>query len=329
MTLLFIDGFDHYANNTDLQKKWTTTNSQGVSTTGGRRGGGAADLLNSSISKTVTTASPTSGIVGFAWKGSFDQIFLIGDATVQHFNLFLQANGTLQIRRGTTVLATSTFAFAVNIYYYLEVKFTINDTTGSVEVRKNGETSSFVSVSGADTQNGGTASWSRITLDSDSFFDDLYVCDTNGTTNNNFLGDCRVDTLYPNGNGNSSQFTGSDGNSTDNYLLVDETTPDYDTTYVESSTSGNKDTYTFTDLSHNPASIYGIQISPCAKKDDAGARSMGAVIRRSAVDYDGTSTALSTDYLYYPYIAETDPSTVAAWTQTNINAAEFGVKITA
>ena len=57
-------------------------------------------------------------------------------------------------------------------------------------------------------------------------YDDLYICD--GTTVpgepvNDFLGDVRVDTLYPNGNGNSSQWVGQDANSTDNYLNVDDT----------------------------------------------------------------------------------------------------------
>lgn len=51
--------------------------------------------------------------------------------------------------------------------------------------------------------------------------------------------------LFPNGNGDLSQWAGSDGNSTDNYLLVDEVPPNT-TDYVESNTSGQIDEYELT-----------------------------------------------------------------------------------
>src|SRR5437764_673985 len=53
-----------------------------------------------------------------------------------------------------------------------------------------------------------------------AYLDDLYVCDATGTTNNTFLGDVRVHTLVPSGNGTDSGLTGSDGNQVNNYQLV-------------------------------------------------------------------------------------------------------------
>jgi hypothetical protein len=134
--------------------------------------------------------------------------------------------------------------------------------------------------------------------------------------------------LYPSGNGNTSNWVGSDGNSTDNYLMVDETSPDSDTTYVESGTSTNKDTYAFGDISHTPTSIYGVQVTTYAKADDAGARLIGVVTRSAAADYNASVThALGASYAHHPTVLETDPATAAAWTKTNLNAAEFGVRV--
>ena len=77
-----------------------------------------------------------------------------------------------------------------------------------------------------------------------TIFDDVYLM---AGTGDEFLGDCTVATLLPTGNGFVNQFVGSDGNSTDNYLLVDEQPPS-STDYVGSATTGQQDLYTLTNL---------------------------------------------------------------------------------
>lgn len=160
-------------------------------------------------------------------------------------------------------------------------------------------------------------------------FEDLYICDGSGSINNDFLGDMRVDCYLPNGNGNSSQLVGSDSNSTDNYQLVDETSQNGDSDYVQSSTVNNKDTYAVADMSHTPANIFGTQLNMIAKKDDSGTRSICSVCRSGGTDYDGDTQALGTTYVDYRQIRETDPATSSAWTRSNLNSAEFGVKVAA
>jgi hypothetical protein len=212
----------------------------------------------------------------------------------------------------------------------LEFKGTINDTTGTYEVRVNG--ANVVSGSGADTRNGGTGVISSVALifaRSGELWCDIVICDGGGSSNNDFLGDRRVDCFFPSGNGNSSQLIGSDGNSVDNYLLVDESAPNGDTDYVQSGTSGDKDTYNFPNMSHTPSSINGIQICMNAKKDDSGTRSISSVIRSGGTDTNGTTQALSTSYAYYLQISETDPNTSAAWTKAGFDAAEFGQRVAA
>ena len=161
--------------------------------------------------------------------------------------------------------------------------------------------------------------------------DDLYICDSSGSRNYDFLGDVRIDALLPSGNGNSSAFTGSDGNSTDNYALVDESAPNSDTDYVESSNVSDVDTYAFPDLSHSPVSIAAVQICATAKKSDAGARSLACVTRSNSTDTAGATQSLSTSYACMLEVVESDVTAGSPldWQTANLNAAQFGVKVAA
>ena len=101
-------------------------------------------------------------------------------------------------------------------------------------------------------------------------FDDLYVCDSAGSTNNGFLGDCRIDTIYPSGAGNYTQFTPSTGS---NYTCVDETAPNT-TDYVDGATVGDRDSYALGNLSAlSSQTVYGVQVNAAILKDDAGSKS--------------------------------------------------------
>lgn len=344
MSLRFLDGFDHYVT-ADLTEKWTSSASSPViSASAGRRGGGAMLAPNAALQGNVTKTldAQSTWVVGVAFKYSVAtvtarSIITLLDAGTAQASLRFNIDGTLSAMRGHssgTVLGTTTYAVPLGTFVYLEVKVLINNTTGTFEIKVDG--SSKLSLSSQDTQNTANSTANQVNIGPDGSvtnatytWDDLYICDGAGSTNNNFLGDCRVDAYLPNGNGNSSQLVGSDGNSTDNYLLVDESAPNDDTDYVESATVGNKDTYATANMSHTPSSIFGVQILANAKKDDAGARSLATVTRSAATDYDGATQALGTGYLYYYDIREVDPATSAAWTKTNFDAAEFGVKCAA
>lgn len=329
--LRFIDSFNHYVT-ADITKKWTADSGNSIVASVGRRSGAALKTLNANTDLGV--AAVASGIVGaaiqFIDSTALNKDFLkFRDGGTTHVFFTIDGSGHISVSRGdSTLLATSTLTVGTGAYHYMEFKVLISDTVGTVRVKVDG--TDFINISGVDTKNSANATFDGLRLSGNAtYFNDFYYCDTTGTTNNDFLGDCRVDAYLPSGNGNSSVLINDLGNSTNNYTHVDEAAPNSDTDYVQSATPGDKDTYNFADMSHSPASIFGVQVLLCAKKDDAGARSITTVTRRSSTDYDGATVALSTSYLYYPQIREVDPSTSAAWTQTNLNAAEFGAKIAA
>lgn len=338
MTLLFMDGFDHYAT-ADITKKWTANNGSAISSNGGRRGGGCLSHTGTGKWVTKTIASSSTVIVGCAVKittytAGYLGKFQLREGATYHLTLNVNTNGKISLLRGGsstgTVLATGNTALSTGTWYYIELKSTIHDTTGSYEVRINGVTE--FSGTGADTRNGGTSGivdtvgLGQASNSGEDSYDDFYVCDTSGSTNNDFLGDCRIDTLFPNGDGNYTAFTPSTGST--HYTLVDETAPNT-TDYNSGASSGDRDSYAFQDLTTlSSQTIYGIQINAAALKSDAGARSLGTMSRLSGTNKDGTGAALSTSQTYISEIQETDPAS-AAWTQTNVDSAEYGVKVTA
>jgi hypothetical protein len=343
MALRHVDSFDHYAT-AQINRKYTS--SEGVTPTisaGNGRRGTASLRLNSANVVNVTKGfdSQATWIVGFAFRiaiysgsGTAAIMAVLDGASIQT-DVRLNIDGSLSVTRNATVLSsTAAGIISAASTHFIELKVTIGNA-GSYELRVNGAT--VTSGSGVDTQNTANATGNVIRLGSgtsstvwtNADYDDLYICDGTGATNNDFLGDVRVDAFFPNGNGNSSQLLGSDGNSTDNYLLVDETSPNDDTDYVQSATATEKDTYAFSDMAHSPPAIYGLQINMQANKTDAAFRSIQSVIRSGGSDNDGTAKPMASSYLNYTQISETDPATAAAWTQTNFNAAEFGVKVAA
>lgn len=341
MSLVWCDSFDHYST-TYLVRKYTTQLGTASTVSGSGRNGsgfasGASGTTYQGWRKSLGTSFQT-WVVGFAilvpsTPGTQVNVFRIEDGTTAQIEIRVNTDLTISVTRNGTTLGTSSTTLTTNTWAYVELKVKIDNTTGTIELKINGVTRIGPSSS-LDTQNTANASASAFVIGSDRLsvrLDDLYVLNgtssgVSGAPNNDFLGDVRVEALFPNGNGNSSQFVGSDGNSTDNYLLVDETTPNDDTDYVQSSTLNDKDTYAMTDLVTVAGSVYGIQAVPNAKKDDAGSRTFKTQIRSGGTDVEGAEKTLGTSYAFFPEIFESD-SAGAQWTISSINSIEAGVKV--
>ncbi len=326
----------------------------------GTGGGGAAPSLDSGTGRTgnallqsrsngwaekVLTAQST-WIVGFAFKPNLALaagMFSLLDGATTHVALVMNSSRQLEVRRASgtgTVLATSVTLIPLAAWTYIELKILISDTVGTIDMVINGTTETLTFASGSngsqDTRNGGNATADRFRMGDASvalnnfsdLYDDIYVCDgTGGAPTNTFLGDVRCEALFPSGNGNTSNLVGNDGNSTDNYLLVDETSPNSDTDYVESATVGDKDTYAFTNLTPTVGTVYGVVIAPFQRKSDAGTRKTCSIARLSGTEEDSADKTMSNTYIYQPDIRETKPGG-GAWTISDVNSTEFGVKVT-
>lgn len=331
MALRFVDSFDTY-NATNMYSKWTSSSGLVIGASG-RRGTSAAQLTSGNL-MTKTLDNQVTWIVGVAYKfNTFatagDIITLLDGATIQAA-LRLNADFTLSVTRGGAgagvVLGTTTFLLVQDVYYYIELKVTIDNTTGSAEVRI--DELSKLSLSNVDTQNSANAYASTVKLGvvgaANHYFDDLYICDGSGTANNNFLGTCQVDALLPNAEGTNLQWTPSTG--TLHYAVVDESPPNT-TDYVSDAVAANRDSWNYPALPAitNP-SVIGVQLILVAQKDDTGARSIKPLCKSGATTNVLAAQALNTAWTAHLGIWETNPNTATAWTIATVEAAEFGVE---
>jgi hypothetical protein len=220
----------------------------------------------------------------------------------------------------------------LSAWYFIELKATIHDTTGSYELRVNG--TNVLSQTNVDTRNGGSGVVTLIQFGSQTGtsqpagpatmnMDDIYVCDSSGSLNNDFLGDVAVQTIYPTSD-SSVAWTRSAGGTS--YTLVDESTPNGDTDYVESSTAAQQDIYGYGDLAAATNTVLGVQINAVARKDDAGARQVKLLTKSGGTTYASSALGLSTTYTFYSEVRETNPNTAVSWTESDVNSAEFGVE---
>lgn len=250
-----------------------------------------------------------------------------------------QSTSKWQARRASNASMTSGTALATDAgavaqtarWYYVEAELTIDDAAGVCNVWVDGvQVIAFV----GDTRNGGT----NLTIDragvqgdsgtSYSYFDDLYICNDQGSVNNTRIGDVDVVYLRPNGAGSYSNLTPSTGS---NYQNVDESGTPNTADYNSSASASTRDLYTMDDLPGNAASVKAARVMWYGKKAAAGAAGFAPVDK---VTYGGGSTRVGTgqplaltDQLYAGDIQELD-AWGSPWTPTNVNGVEAGAQTT-
>jgi hypothetical protein len=159
------------------------------------------------------------------------------------------------------------------------------------------------------------------------YFDSLVIWDDAGSAPwNAYVNTYRMESLKPNGNGNTNNFVGQDADSTDNYLNADEDTPDSDTTYNESAAVGDIDLYAFGDMTASVGAVLAVNSIAVWKKTTADAKTSRQVTRISSTNYEGSDKSPTTSYTWDSRIMETSPATSSAWTKSEVDGAQFGVK---
>jgi len=251
-------------------------------------------------------------------------------ASTSYWNFALKLLDTGQVAAygaGNVHLATTTDpVFARNQWHYFEVKVVCHDTAGSYEVRVDGIT--VLADSNVDTRTGADTRFVRFRCDEfNQYLDDIYICDTDGTTNNDFLGQVVVEAIFPNADGDSSDWMPASG--TDNYAMLDDNPTDDDTSYVESNTEGETDLYQYTDLSTiTDEDILGVVLKTEPRMTAfPGDLDLYQTVKSGTTTSDGDPANVATDsYTSVQRVLETNPDTSSAWTASGVNGAQFGIK---
>lgn len=335
MALLFCDGFE---NRTALTPKWDNSTWASIST-GDKRTGAQAMCYPCGAHKYLTP-SGSSGVIGWAEKHSGNMAHTVwvangGDAasngTYRQLAITVTATGAIQVAAAAQLGITANGICRADQWNYIEVKFLLSQTVGTVQVKLNGLL--VLDISGADTCNTATTTWDGVSISltgNPIFVDDFVVCDLSGSQNNDWMGECRVVNILPVTDavaaGSNADFTCL--TSTDHGAMVDEATPDDDTSYVYSSTLNHVDSWEFGALGYT-GTIKGVQLALRAKKTESGTRALAGVTRPTSTNrVHATSHYLGmTNYLDYLAIWELNPDDSAAWEVADIDGAEFGVKV--
>ncbi len=346
-----MDGFDHYNDGRNhAPRKWGFQNFVPEYTTSTRYGIGQAMRLPGTIGGQGVTLhggkhglpSSPSGVVGFAFRktgnGGFNNsLFLVAIADGENSQIYLRIDNSSRkffLHNSTGLIATGNTVVQNNQWYFIEVEYYISNSIPANTCRVYLDEILEIDVPvGADTQSQSSNTVKSITLSNihivpgdNTDIDDFYFLNKAGTDNRAPLGDVLVRVLYPTGDF-QADFLGSDGNSIDNYALVDDTIPDTTGTFITSSTVGARDIYHYGNTPEcGVGDIYGVQISTFARKSDFQKAYMRNTARVSGTVYDYDNHRLIWNWSYYVDLIERNPFTNGFWNKESLDAAQFGVK---
>lgn len=350
MSLLWIEGFEGFGNTTGaapsptnvfIRKGYTTNSEANLDIETGRFGGYGLEIASQGwIGSPSFTMSGDTITIGFAFKSPtvfyttpYD-FFWFKENTNNGVGLKVTSTGAIQVYvtadTGESVTSTNTLAF--NTWYYLELQVKLHVSAGTFELRLDDVVWAENATAGRTFTSYSTNNmthWSITAVRNGNWlFDDLYLLDSSGTKNNDFLGSQRVVAISPNAKVSGEfDWTPSDAGSEDNYQDVDDGNQhDADSTYVETSGDGDQDLYEYSDLGSEVGDVAGVQINTDVRVTTGSMDILNVAKSSSTEDTGSATTVTSIDYLNVNRILEQDPNGSIDWTRTSINAASFGIK---
>jgi len=347
--ILWADSFDHYgdteSNMTD--GPWAEIFAD-ISTEHPRTGARGLRLgaSGSAIARRVFGGNKTVAGVGMALympalptvNGGMVPIQFMDDANAAQVRVVVESTGAISVYLGpfsfgNMPVATSTELATTNGQNHLEAKCACDASTGSVEVRLNGVT--VCNVSGINTDMSGhgniaqyasTNSFNR-GADSQWFIDDVIAWDGSGTYNNDFVGDKKVFTDFPDADTADIDWTPSTGTS--RFAMVDDPDPDGDGTYDEADDVNDVMGVTYPDVDPAVLTIAALIFLHKTKKTDAGTSNVQQSVISGSDQTDGDDRPMTTAYIVYQDVIETDPATSAPWMPAAASAAAQNLTRTA
>lgn len=344
MSLLFIDGFDHYdgvVSNLGIAGYTVVTNialSTSFSRTGARSLSGTINGASSLVRpfsanyQTIgfgfgyytTDLSTTKSIANLSRDdGTYDGS---SNCTI-HFSSSGQIRFTRQNAFSSGIIYTSQPGLiTANVWNHLEFKITISNTVGRITCYVNGVLA--FDATGLDTVYNGNETTAGISLSprNTDFIDDFYIWDTNGSVNNTFLGDRKVVTLSPNDITGTAEWGVSGAAS----AITAMSSNDGDTSYIYAGSSVPV-TSDF-ELSNPDATvgeIAGVQTVICARKVEAGTVTLQPSMVSGSSATNNGSHSITNSYKYYSLVHELNPATGAPWSASNLTTAKLRLKRTA
>ena len=229
----------------------------------------------------------------------------------------------IHVYRNTTEIAVSTNTYPVPRYTtkHFIARVYRHSTNGIVQVWVDGQLA--IDFTGNTIANNSTTDAIQFSslLNANNHIDNIWIADEN-------LGEIFTKTIVPVADGNYSQLTRSAGSY--NYENVDEiATPD--SVYNYSSTNGHKDSYKYT---NNPFSagqtVRAVALAINAKKSVGDTTALKPLVRYNSTDYTGSPIIQSLNRKENIVVFDKNPVTDSAWQNSHFSGTsrvEFGIEV--
>lgn len=350
MSLVFMDGFDHYIVGTSVMSAagfyngmWdfapVLASNFSIWSTGVQGYSAGFDTLSNTPGLGVgkrLTAQEGFG-VGFHFyfhsgSGASVAPHLIvfrKDATNDVATLQRTIDGALQIATGisgTTIATTDSGVVPEDTWVHIEWYVKVDGASGETELRVNGvallsETYNF----GTDQIDRMFMGYHEYLIDAKKFFyDNLFVWDTTGSENNTFMGELNIKTIFPDSD-DSSDWTAASGS--DIFEMVNNVPPN-GSDYIESTVIGDTAIFGAATLGETNVGIKGVLVTFRGKKDGAVAATVRAGIISGATTANGDAVSMIQGQYAFttPLILENNPDTSAPWTVADIEAIKLKIE---
>lgn len=337
MALILMDGFDNYATEADVRKRY------GLATcsiaNGNSRFGGNSLHFNDTSNEVLihNEATETNSPIFISFLFNFDsaaptylkqnilEFFKLGSSS-SISSLKLSENQTIRFVVGTNIVQQSSKVLQPNTWYRIEGRFEIG-TAGSVIINVDGQ--EVINYSG-NTSNG-AAGYSSIKLKPlgtgyNSYYDDLIIYDETVVAGepSTYVGDFHIETIRPNLD-DSVQWTPLTG--VNNFEMIDDVTIDDDATYNSSNVQGSIDLFGFNNLTLSPTQILGVNVVSAARSEETTGLKIRNVLKSGVTQVESQDHFTATTYQFFSDFYGNDPDTNAQWTIAAVNSIKAGYKL--
>jgi hypothetical protein len=316
MGIILLEGFEYG----DIASQ-QFDNFPGRSGTQKRTGSFAADVGVSTLNKNVSNLTGLTVGAGFWANSTGANLIRLREGGNDQLFVVVESDRSISVRRGSStgsiIGQTAAGLFVTSAWNYIELLTQMADSA-ALELWFNDDQK--LNLTGVDTTNTSNQYASEIRLGG-SFVDDVYIGDTNADR----LGDVRVELRNVNAAGTYTEWTPSTGS---NYQNVDESPGhDSDSTYNKSATVGQRDTYNMTSLAATSGLIKVVEPIAVMRKDDATLRQAALLLKAGSTLDVGSTETLGLTYAAYRKRYVINPDTGVAFTISEVNALEAGVKV--
>ena len=167
--------------------------------------------------------------------------------------------------------------------------------------------------------------FSGVVTNGQALFSDFYLNNGSGSTNTGPFGIVEIDAYpLPDGDGGILQWTPLGGSGTQ-FSQINVLPAPGDTSYLSSSTPGQRSSFTWQDIVSFAGTVKSVQLSYSARQNDEGFRSFQSTIGNTGSEQQGTVFGLPADYIYFHQAFDLDPATGLPWTTLGFNAKQFGI----